>query len=103
MYVKLNGLNMSFEIGVSVDYFFKTSAINFIFAQCIVTVNVLTVTDDNEDLERCIFSIMSVKCTKDYLVFLILLFVCLFGVFRPTQESFTHMVMSPLPMKGCKF
>ena len=69
MYVKLNGLKMSFEIGVSVDYFFKTSAINFIFGQCIVTVNVLTVTDDNEDLERCIFSIMSVNVPRITLSF----------------------------------
>ena len=26
-------------------------------------------------------------------------FVCLFGVFRPTRESFTHMETSPLPVK----
>ena len=30
-------------------------------------------------------------------------FVCLFGIYRPTWESFTHMEMSPLPVKGCKF
>ena len=29
-------------------------------------------------------------------------FVCLFGVFRPTQEYFTNMEKSPLPMEGCK-
>ena len=28
---------------------------------------------------------------------------CLFGVFRPTREFFTHMEKSPLPVKGCKF
>ena len=28
---------------------------------------------------------------------------CLFRVFRPTQEFFTHMETSTLPMKGCKF
>ena len=31
------------------------------------------------------------------------LFVCLFGVFRPTREFFTQLEMSPLPVKGCKF
>ena len=31
------------------------------------------------------------------------LFVCLFGVFRPTQEFFTHMYTSPLPVKDFKF
>ena len=30
-------------------------------------------------------------------------FVCLFGVFHPTREFFTHMETSPLPVKGCKF
>ena len=30
-------------------------------------------------------------------------FVCLFGVYRPTQEVFTHMETSPLQVKGCKF
>ena len=29
-------------------------------------------------------------------------FVC-FGVFRPTQEFFTHIEMLPLSVKGCKF
>ena len=27
-------------------------------------------------------------------------FVCLFKVFRPTREFFTHFETSPLPMKG---
>ena len=31
------------------------------------------------------------------------MFVCLFGVYRPTREFFTHMETSPLPVKGCKF
>ena len=31
------------------------------------------------------------------------LFVCLFGVFRPTREFFIHLETSPLPAKGCKF
>ena len=31
-----------------------------------------------------------------------LLFVCLFGVYRPTREFFTHLT-SPLPAKGCRF
>ena len=31
------------------------------------------------------------------------LFVCLFVVFRPTWGFFTHMEMSILPVKGCKF
>ena len=30
------------------------------------------------------------------------LFICLFGVFRPTREFFTHFGTSPLPVKGCK-
>ena len=30
-------------------------------------------------------------------------FVCLFGVFRPTREFFSHIEKSPLPAKGCKF
>ena len=30
-------------------------------------------------------------------------FVCLFGVYHPTQEFFTQMETSPLPVKGCKF
>ena len=29
-------------------------------------------------------------------------FFCLFGVFRPTQEFFTHLETSPLPVKVCK-
>ena len=29
--------------------------------------------------------------------------LCLFALFRPTREFFTHMVMSPLPVKGFKF
>ena len=28
---------------------------------------------------------------------------CLFGIFRPTREFFTHMETSPLLVKGCKF
>ena len=28
---------------------------------------------------------------------------CLFGVFRPTQEFFTYMDTSPLPVKGYNF
>ena len=31
------------------------------------------------------------------------LFVCLFRVFHPTREFFTHLETSPLPVKGCKF
>ena len=31
---------------------------------------------------------------------LVCLFVCLFGVDRPTQEFFTHMETSQLPVKG---
>ena len=31
------------------------------------------------------------------------LFAFLFGVYHPTREFFTHMEMSPLPVKGCKF
>ena len=44
MYVKLNGLKMRFEIGVSVEYFFQDvhHKVYIEFAQCIVMVNVLT-------------------------------------------------------------
>ena len=31
------------------------------------------------------------------------LFACLFGVFRPTGEFFTHLETSWLPVKGCSF
>ena len=37
-----------------------------------------------------------------YLILFVCLFVCLF-VYRPIREFFTHMEMSPLPVKGCKF
>ena len=30
-------------------------------------------------------------------------FVCLFWVFHHTREMFTHMEMSPLPVKDCKY
>ena len=36
-------------------------------------------------------------------IFYYILFVCLFGVYSPTREFFTHMETSPLPVKGCKF
>ena len=29
--------------------------------------------------------------------------LCLFGVYRPTGEFFTHIETSPFPVKGCKF
>ena len=50
---------MRFEIGVSVEYFLQDvrHKVYIEFAQCIVTVDVLTLTDNNE--ERCIFSVMS--------------------------------------------
>ena len=32
-----------------------------------------------------------------------LILICLFVVFRPTREFFTHMETSPMPVKGCKF
>ena len=32
-----------------------------------------------------------------------LVFVCLFGIYLPTREFFTHMETSPLLVKGCKF
>ena len=28
---------------------------------------------------------------------------CLFGVFHPTEEFFTHLETALLPLKGCKF
>ena len=31
------------------------------------------------------------------------LFVCLFGLYRPIREFFTHMETPPLPVKGYKF
>ena len=36
-------------------------------------------------------------------VFTTTVFVCLFGVYRPTREFFTHLETSLLPVKGCKF
>ena len=33
----------------------------------------------------------------------VVLFVCLFGVYRPIREFFSHMETSPLSVKGCKF
>ena len=33
----------------------------------------------------------------------IMFFVCLFKVYRPTREFFTHMKTSPLPVKISKF
>ena len=47
-----------------------------------------------------------VKRAYDYVILSCLLSycnICLFGVYRPTRECFTHMKMSPLPVKGCKF
>ena len=75
MYIKLNGLKMRFEIGVSVEYFFQNvrHKVFIEFAQCIVTVNVLTLTDDNE--ERYIFSFMSVNVPR---MTLSGFFVCVF-------------------------
>ena len=29
--------------------------------------------------------------------------ICLYGVYRPTREFFTHIETSPLPVKGCQF
>ena len=81
MYVKLNGLKMRFEIGVSVEYFFQNvrHKVFIEFAQCIVTVNVLTLTDDNE--ERYIFSFTSVNVPRTFFY----LCVCL-GIFVPLEN-----------------
>ena len=38
---------------------------------------------------------------KHYILNLANLFVCFFGVYRPTREFFTHMETSKLPVKGC--
>ena len=40
------------------------------------------------------------KIPKRPPVHTILVDVCLFGVFRPTREFFTHMDTLPLPVKG---
>ena len=34
---------------------------------------------------------------------IVCLFVCWFGVFRPTRKVFTPLETSPLPVMGCKF
>ena len=34
---------------------------------------------------------------------IVLFVLCLFGVYRPTQEFFTHLETSPLPVKGWIF
>ena len=43
-----------------------------------------------------------INLLTDGLVY-VCLFVCLFGVFRPTRELFTHLETSSLPVKDCKF
>ena len=45
--------------------FLTQSAIKFVFAQFIVTSNVLTVTDENH--ERCIFPILPVNVLRSYI------------------------------------
>ena len=45
--------------------FLMTSSIKFVFAQFIVTSNVLTVTDENH--ERCIFPILPVNVLQSYI------------------------------------
>ena len=37
-----------------------------------------------------------------HLIWMLSLF-CFFVVYRPTRDFFTHIEMSPLPLKGCKF
>ena len=41
------------------------------------------------------------KGGAEFFLFIVCLFIYLFGVFRPIRES--HMETSPLPVKGCKF
>ena len=36
-------------------------------------------------------------------IYVLDLFGCLFGVYRSTREFFTHIMTSPLPVKGCQF
>ena len=43
------------------------------------------------------YSVKHIKYCQKGMIF------CLFEVYPPTQEFFTHMKMSPLPAKGCKF
>ena len=43
------------------------------------------------------------KTHHTVLIHWINVFVCLSGILRHTREHFTHMVASPLPVKGCKF
>ena len=40
---------------------------------------------------------------RKYVFRLFVCFVCLFGVYSPTREFFTHIETSPLPVKDCKF
>ena len=59
IYVKLNGLIIKFEIGVSIQCFRRR-----VFVLCIWTSHVLTVTDENR--ERCIFPILLVNVPRSY-------------------------------------
>ena len=49
-------------------------------------------------------TILTYACSKkDIKCVLHDLFVCLLGDLRPTRRFYTHVEMSPLPVKGCKF
>ena len=52
-------------------------------------------------IHATIFATVCYK-TKLLLIYALYLFVCLFWVYRPTREFFTHMETSPWPVKGCK-
>ena len=58
IYVKLNGLKINLKIGVSIQCFDDVRN-KFISANCIVTWNVLTGTDENH--KQCIFPISPIN------------------------------------------
>ena len=53
-------------------------------------------------MTKCSFFFSFPKTTQ-FLIYRLLMFVCLFMVYRPTRESFTHFKTSLVPVKGCKF
>ena len=86
--------------------FFQTyTYTNFHFNfESILPIFVMTMKGKNIYMKDIFFqSIFGVDMIKFLFLNFSCLFLCLFGVFRPTREFFTYSEMSPLPMKGCKF
>ena len=50
-----------------------------------------------------VFPVLIHAFDVSFFTLVIFWFICLFGVYRPTREFFTHVETSPLPVKGCKF